>query len=57
MILISAPSDFSPGSPVFPSPQKPTLLNSDSIRNVRAFNIQTSGSGDRATTPHVLELK
>ena len=31
-------SGFSPGTPVFPSPQKPTFLNSNSIRNARAFN-------------------
>ena len=26
------------GTPVFPSPKKPTLLNSNSIRNARTFN-------------------
>lgn len=30
-----APRGFSAGSPVFPSPQKPTLPNSNSIRNAR----------------------
>ena len=29
----SAPRGFSPGTPVFLSPQKPALLNSNSIRN------------------------
>ena len=28
-----APRGFSPGTPVFPSPQKPTFPNSNSIRN------------------------
>ena len=32
LVLYSAPRGFSPGTPVFPSPQKPTLLNSNSIR-------------------------
>ena len=27
------PRGFSPGTPVFPSPQKPTLSNSNSTRN------------------------
>ena len=31
LVLYSAPRSFSPGTPVFPSPQKPTLLNSNSI--------------------------
>ena len=30
LILSSAPGCFSPGTPVFPSPQKPTLPNSNS---------------------------
>ena len=30
-VLYSAPRGFSPGTPVFPSPQKPTFLNSNSI--------------------------
>ena len=38
LVLFSAPRGFSPGTPVFPSPQKPTFLNSNSIRNARAFN-------------------
>ena len=33
----SAPRGFSPGTPVFPSPQKPALLNSNSLRNARTF--------------------
>ena len=33
LFLFSAPRGFSPGTPVFPSPQKPTFLNSNSIRN------------------------
>ena len=31
LILYSAPRGFSPGIPIFPSPQKPSLLNSNSI--------------------------
>ena len=30
-----APRGFSPGTPVFPSPQKPTLPNSNSIWNAQ----------------------
>jgi len=29
LVLYSAPRGFSPGTPVFPSPQKPTFLNSN----------------------------
>ena len=36
LVLSLAPRGFSPGSPVFPSPQKPTLPNSNSIWNARA---------------------
>ena len=38
---LSAPRSFSPGTPgtpVFPSPQKPALLNSNSIRNAQTHN-------------------
>ena len=38
LVLFSAPRGFSPGTPVFPSPKKPTLLNSNLIRNARTFN-------------------
>ena len=31
LVLVLAPTSFSPGSPVFPSPQKPTFPNSSSI--------------------------
>ena len=31
LVLYSAPRGFSPGSPVFPSPQKSTFPNSNSI--------------------------
>ena len=34
LVLVLAPRGFSPGTPVFPSPQKPTLLNSNSIWKV-----------------------
>ena len=57
LVLFSAPRGFSLGTPVFPSPQKPTFLNSNSIRHARAFNTQAPGSGDWATTPHAIELK
>ena len=33
LALSSAPRGFSQGTPVFPSPQKPTLPNSNSTRN------------------------
>ena len=36
---------------------KPTLLNSNSIRNARKFNTWASGSVDWATTARVIELK
>jgi len=32
LVLVLAPRGFSPGIPVFPSPQKPTFLNSNSIQ-------------------------
>ena len=35
LVLSLAPRGFSPGTPVFPSSQKPTLPNSNSIWNVR----------------------
>ena len=33
LVLFSALRGFSPGTPVFPSPQNPTFLNSNSTRN------------------------
>ena len=33
LVLSFAPRGFSPGTPVFPSPQRPTLSNSNSTRN------------------------
>ena len=33
LVLFLAPRGFSPGTPVFPSPQKPTFPNSNSTRN------------------------
>ena len=33
IVLSLVPRGFSPGTPVFPSPQKPTFSNSDSTRN------------------------
>ena len=35
LVLFPAPKGFSPGTPVFPSPQKPTIPNSNSIWNAR----------------------
>jgi len=35
LVLSLAPRGFSPGTPVFPSPCKPTLSNSNSIWNAR----------------------
>ena len=37
LVLFSAPRGFSPGSPVFLSPQKPTFPNSNSIWNCQAL--------------------
>ena len=34
LVLVLAPRDFSPGTWVFPSPKKPTLLNPNSIWKV-----------------------
>jgi len=31
LVLVLVPRGFSPGTPVFPSPQKPTSPNSNSI--------------------------
>ena len=33
LVLFLAPRGFSPGTPVFPFPQKPTFSNSNSTRN------------------------
>ena len=33
LVLSRAPRGFSPGTPVFPSPEKPTFPNSNSTRN------------------------
>ena len=33
---------FSPGTPVFPSPQKPSFPNSNSIRNSRATGLSVA---------------
>ena len=33
LVLSFAPRAFSPGTPVFPFPQKPTFSNSNTIRN------------------------
>ena len=34
LVLVLAPRGFSPGTPVSPSPQKPTFLNSNSVCKV-----------------------
>ena len=39
LVLVLAPRGFSPGTPVFPSPQKPTSLNSNSILVVSPVSI------------------
>ena len=39
LVLVLAPRGFSPGTPVFTSPQKPTFLNSNSIWNSRATGL------------------
>ena len=35
LVFSLAPKSFSPGTPVFPSPQKPTLANSNSSWNAQ----------------------
>ena len=37
LVLFLAPRGFSPGTPVFPSPQKPTFPNFNSIWNCQAL--------------------
>ena len=37
LFLFLAPRGFSPGTPVFPSPQKPTFPNSNSIWNCQSL--------------------
>ena len=50
LVLVLAPRVFSPGTPVFPSPQEPTLLNSNSIWKVspisalRLFSFHHAGA-------------
>ena len=39
LVLVLALRGFSMGSPVFPSPQKPTFPNSNSIPNLRATGL------------------
>ena len=39
LVLVLAPRGFSPGILVFPSPQKPTFPNSNSIWNPRATDL------------------
>ena len=44
LVLSFARRDFSPVTPVFPSPQKPTLPNSNSIWNARTRFSEFSGT-------------
>ena len=39
LVFVPAPRGYSPSTPVFPSPQKPTFLNSNSIWNLRATGL------------------
>ena len=48
---------FTPGTPVFPSPEKPALLNSNSTRNAWTHNTWASGSGDWVATLRIIKLK
>ena len=41
LVLVFAPRGFSPGIPVFPSPQKPTLLNSNPIWKMSQMGLIT----------------
>ena len=45
LVLVLAPRGFSPGTPVFPSPQKPTFPNAISIWNLRTSLKTTTVSG------------
>ena len=44
LVLVLAPRGSSPGTPVFPSPQKPTFPNSNSIWNSRATGLSVLSS-------------
>ena len=48
-----APRSISPGTPDFPSPQKPTFLNSNSIRNSTATGLSVA----RLHDDHLLSNK
>ena len=39
LVLVLAPRGFTPATPVFPSPQKPSFLNSNSIWNSRTTRL------------------
>ena len=57
LVLVLAPRGFFPGTLVFSSPQKPTLLNSNSIWIIVKQFITVSGSGDCTSTPRVIDIK
>ena len=46
LVLVLAPRGFSPGTPVFPSPQKPTHPNSNSILEVSFAQSSEPGAHD-----------
>ena len=60
LVLVLAPRGFSPGTPVIPSPHKPTFPHSTSIsitlHQAKHF-IMTSGLGDYASVPRVIGIK
>ena len=58
LILSLAPSGFSLGTPVFPSTQKPTLPNSNSIWNARTilFNLQILILHNQLASPNLEDV-
>ena len=61
LVLVLTPRGFSPGTPVFPSPPKPTFPNSNSIWIIvteALYHAWASGSGDcGASTPRAIGIK
>ena len=58
LVLSLAPRGFSLGTPVFPSPQKPTLPNSNSIWNARTilFNLQILILHNQLASPNLEDV-
>jgi len=54
LVLVLAPRGFSPGTPVFPSPQKPTHPNSNSILEVSVAQSSEPGAHDTSVKQKTL---